>query len=147
MPASPPVSWYDAYSARQSSADGLGKCGGTSPATPKRGRATLGVADRLGSRGGVALCGAEGVPHPVARTRTTRASAVGTRTVGEDMNAERAFRHPRGGSNGGKRAGGLHNVRAMRTPPPPAIVDPAPLDRASLDAQGPGSRYFNVAGS
>ena len=31
-------------------------------------------------------------------------------------------------------------------PPPPAIVDPPPLDRASLDALLPGSRYFNVAG-
>ncbi len=32
-------------------------------------------------------------------------------------------------------------------PPQPAIVDPPPLDRASLDATAPGFRYFNVAGS
>jgi selenocysteine lyase/cysteine desulfurase len=37
-------------------------------------------------------------------------------------------------------------MRAVRLPPVPEIVDPPPLDRASLDALLPGSRYFNVAG-
>lgn len=31
-------------------------------------------------------------------------------------------------------------------PPKPALLDPPPLDRASLDALAPGFRYFNVAG-
>ena len=37
-------------------------------------------------------------------------------------------------------------MRTVPTTPAPDIVDPPALDRASLDALLPGSRYFNVAG-